>query len=315
MHIAVHLNTRDIPCWRFQPRHRAQLQAALPEATLAVCHDSDSFVEALKTADIALVWRFTQAWLDSAPALTWIATPAAGRDYFELTPRENLTLTYGTFHGELMGETVLAMLLAQCRGVIDAVRLQGTHQWPRENLAATMRPLRGSHLVILGFGRIGAWIGRLAKGFGVRLTGIRRQAATPPDYFDGADRVVGPDALDTVLPTADHLVLALPGGAETTHMLDERRLALLPVHAVVYNVGRGNAIDEAALATALRAKRLAGACLDVFAEEPLPAHSPLRSTPRVMLMPHASALSPNYLDLFLNEFIEQYRARYAAGRP
>jgi len=118
---------------------------------------------------------------------------------------------------------------------------------------------------------------------------------------------------DTVLVETDFLVVCLPRSGETDHIIGARRLRLLPTGAVVINVGRGNAIDEASLAAMLEAHRLGGAYLDVYEQEPLPEDSPLRSAPNVLLMPHASAISPNYLDLFVEEFIQRYRERYGAG--
>ena len=108
-----------------------------------------------------------------------------------------------------------------------------------------------------------------------------------------------------MLPRADHLVAFLPSGPGTDRLLDARRLALLPPGAFLYNFGRGNAIDEDALAEALRAGRLGGAVLDVFRTEPLPADSPLRSAPRCHLYPHASAFAPDYLDLCFEELAER----------
>ena len=91
--------------------------------------------------------------------------------------------------------------------------------------------------------------------------------------------------------------------------MDERRLGLLPENATISNIGRGNSLDEAALATALREGRLAAAWLDVFHNEPLEEDSPLRSCRNAFIMPHCSAVSPNYLELFCDEFINKFRAR------
>ena len=121
---------------------------------------------------------------------------------------------------------------------------------------------------------------------------------------------MGLERLDALLPTADHLILALPATPETDGLVDAARLARLPLRAAVYNVGRGNVLDESALARALVRGRLRAACLDVFRQEPLPANSPLRTAPNILLMPHASAIAPEYLDLFLDEFIPLFRARY-----
>jgi phosphoglycerate dehydrogenase-like enzyme len=121
--------------------------------------------------------------------------------------------------------------------------------------------------------------------------------------------------LDGALPEADHLVLALPGTTGTDNVLDARRIGLLPSHATVTNVGRGNAIDEAALAEALGEERIAAAMLDVYETEPLPETSPLRTLDNVLLMPHASAVSRNYLDCWLDEFIPTARARLEEASP
>ena len=131
-----------------------------------------------------------------------------------------------------------------------------------------------------------------------------RVESKPPAFFDDDDTMLPVTQLDGILPTVDHLVLALPGGAGTDGLLSAQRLALLPRHAWVHNVGRGNALDEDALSEALEAGRLAGACLDVYQAEPLPGTSPLRKAPNVLLMPHVSAVSPRYMELFCDELIE-----------
>jgi phosphoglycerate dehydrogenase-like enzyme len=282
------------------------------------CAGIDELLETLPRAEIALVWRFRQEWFELAGALRWIVTPAAGRDYFQVRPPPGVEIGYGTFHGELIAETVLAMMLAQARGLPVCAGMRSAsggveREWPRADLDRTARPLRGSRVVILGFGNIGDWVGRLAKPFGVRITGVRRQPAGRPAYFDDGDAMVPAERLDAVLPGADHLVLTLPGGAATHHIIDARRLSLLPAHAVVYNVGRGSAIDEAALVDALRRGAIAGAGLDVYETEPLPLDSPLRACPGVILLPHAAAISPNYLDLFIDEFVARYRTKYEKG--
>ncbi|MHC4884086.1 MAG: D-2-hydroxyacid dehydrogenase [Planctomycetota bacterium] len=307
MTILVWLTDPVVACWHFSEANHRDLAAAIPEAEVVVAPDREGFLEHLPKADVAIVWVFEQAWLDRAPRLRWIATPAAGHDYFTVVPPPGLRMTYGRFHGEVMAETVLAMILAHCRALIPAVQAQANDPWPRETLAPRMTTLRGSHLAILGFGNIGRWIGRLAKPTGVRITGIKRTPAPPPEYFDHNDRVKTLDALDDLLPSVDHLVVALPRDASTDAILDRRRLALLPSHATLTNVGRGNAIDEAALVEALEAKRLAGAYLDVFAREPLDRDHPLRSVPNAILLPHVSAVAPNYLSLFIAEFAEAWQ--------
>ncbi len=295
-----------VPCFCVKAAHVARLRAAYPSATVTWCRTKGSFLKVLPKAQVAVTWAFRQEWFERAPLLRCILSSAAGRDFFPLVPPPQVIVRHGTFHGPLMAETVLGLMLALNRGVLEAYRqqLQG-NLWPREPLYGNMRLLRGSHAVIVGFGHIGTAIGRLLRPFGVRVTGVRR---TPqkrrPVWFGKDDEVVTVDRLDAVMPQADHLILVLPSDTGTDRMFDAGRLALLPRHAVVYNVGRGNCIDEAALASALKSGALRGACLDVFEEEPLTAASPLaENLPGLVRLPHSSAFAEEYMDRFLDEVI------------
>ena len=293
----------EVPCFCIKARHIARLKASYPKAKVTWCHSQAAFLKALPKAQVVLSWEFRQPWFARAPELRRVATPAAGRDFFEITPPPQVKVLHGAFHGPLMAETVLGLMLAVNRGILEAYRrqLQG-ELWPREAMN-DVRLLRGSHAVIVGFGHIGTVIGRLLKAFGVRVTGVRRTPSQRrPSWFGKDDVQVAATQLDQVLPEADHLILVLPSDTGTDRLIDAARLARLPQHAVVYNVGRGNCIDEAALAKALKSGALRGACLDVFAEEPLTKTSPLaKNLPGLVRLPHASAFTDLYLDRFLDE--------------
>ena len=304
--IAVNIRHDEIPSWNFLPRHQEQLEAGLPGCQVRVCGDDEEFREALKESDTCMTWYFQQDWLAQAPHLWLLSTPAAGRDYFHIVPPPGLTLMYGQFHGELIGETVVGMILSLARGILPAVTTYSKEAWPRQQLAGLMRPLRGSHVVILGLGHIGCWIGRLLKPFGVRISGLRRNLAKPaPDWFDENDRVFGVENLEENLSTADFVVLSLPGTRETDHLLNGHCINQLKPSAYVINVGRGNAIEQMSFYSALSAGRIAGAFLDVFPEEPLTSQSMLLKCPNLWRMPHASAISGNYLDLYAKDFLRQ----------
>jgi phosphoglycerate dehydrogenase-like enzyme len=306
MHIAIWLTHPDVDAWRFKPHHAARLREALPSATITVCHYRDDFLEALPSATMAVVWRFKQEWFYLAPELKFLATPSAGRDYFSVQPPEGVTQWYGAFQGPLMAETVLAMALAAHRGLLHAAQWMrsGDQRWPRTELEPLQRAIRGSHAIILGFGSIGRAIAEIMKPLGIRITGIRRSNLNQrPSSFDADDALASPDDLQALLPSADTLICCLPASPETNHIIGRDQLMALPPHAVVINVGRGNAIHEQALIHCLQEGHLGAACLDVFREEPLPLESPLRTTTRCYLMPHASAVAPTYLDLYLDELI------------
>ncbi|MCH2364893.1 MAG: D-2-hydroxyacid dehydrogenase [Planctomycetes bacterium] len=309
MKISAWLTHPDIPCFNLSREHADFIEASLEGVRVKICRDREEFTASLNESEIVLVWTFLQEWFAQAPKLRWIVTPAAGRDYFQVETPEGIAIDYCSFHGEIIAETVIGMLLAHCRGLREVDLLTRTNPWPRRELAAKLVPLRGSRLTILGFGSIGAWIAKLAKPFGVRITGIRRQPDPAPEFFEDGDKLLGIESLDEALANTDHLVLALPSGKETDQLMDERRLGLLPENATISNIGRGNSLDEAALAAALREGRLAAAWLDVFHNEPLEEDSPLRSCRNAFIMPHCSAVSPNYLELFCDEFINKFRAR------
>lgn len=332
--ITVYLTDPDTKCWNFSSRHQERMQAALNKlilqmnssrvvkslskkepkkkvsaAEVVVASDNEGFLLNLPSTDIAIIWYFEQEWFKQAPRLKYLITPAAGRDYFQVTPPQGMEIIYGTFHGKIMAETALAAMLSMSRGVIYSYLMKKDY-WPKTLISKNMRMLEGSHLTILGFGRIGESIGRLAKPFGVRITGIRRTTTRQqewPEYFTEGDAILPLDCLEEILPITEHLVLVLPRDATTDDIMNKKRLQMLPPHAIIYNWGRGNSIDENALAELLHAGRLGGAFLDVYKEEPLPMDSPLRTAPNLFLLPHISAVAPNYLDLFIDEFLEKMK--------
>ena len=202
---------------------------------------------------------------------------------------------------------MIGAILGFIRGLYFAGQFQDQYQWPREKIEPHCTTLRGSHLVILGFGKIGNWIASLAKPFGAKITGIKRALINAPDYFDEEDKIATIDDLDSILPEADHLILALPRDKSTDNIIDKKRLELLPKTCYLYNIGRGNAINEEDLVYALKNKIIKGAYLDVVKEEPLDKNSVLRGCPNLLITPHSSAFSPTFLDLFVDEFIERYK--------
>ena len=304
-----------IPYFCLRARHIVRLRSAFPGTRVTWCRSERAFERALPQTQIAVTCLFRQEWFARTPHLRCVYSSAAGRDLTKLDPPPGIELRYGAFHGEIMGETVLGWMLAFNRGILDAYRHQlAGNLWPSDALVGNVRVLRGSHAVIVGFGHIGEHIGQLLKPFDVRVTGVRR---TPqkrmPRWFGKDDRVIAMEHLDKALPEADHLILVLPSDTGTDGIFDAARLARLPRHAVIYNVGRGNCIDEAALARALKSGALRGACLDVFAKEPLTAKSPLsENLPGLVRLPHASAFADEYMDRFADELIAWFHSRAKA---
>ena len=161
--------------------------------------------------------------------------------------------------------------------------------------------------------RIGEALAARARPFGVRVVGVKHEPARRYDAGVAVDEVLGLDALDEALPRADHVCLTVPLTDATRHLTDARRLARMRPGAFLYNVSRGAVVDQAALVAALRAGRLAGAGLDVFEEEPLPAESPLWELPNVILTPHVAGATPRYYERTAALFADNLE-RFLAGR-
>jgi phosphoglycerate dehydrogenase-like enzyme len=226
-----------------------------------------------------------------------VATPAAGREKLELDPSGRVRTVHGHFHGKIMAESLLAMLLFFSRRLDASVEDRRARRYAREPYSSTRR-LAGQTALIIGYGPLGRECARLLSALGMRVIGVKRRADVEPAP---AEAVYAVERLPALLPDADHVILTLPGDTGTQHLLSDAEFLLMRPTCCVYNLGRGNAIDEAALLRALSTGKLARAFLDVFEREPLPLDSPLWDAPNLALLPHASAISAEYLDLWFEE--------------
>ena len=267
-------------CFRTSPGALAVLRGLVPGGSRVICARSEAgFLKALPSATHVLTWHFRKEWFELAPRLRLIATPAAGRELLPTVGPKGVTIHFGGFHGPAMAESVLAMMLAWCRGVVASERLG---HWPKVALSERCYRLAGTRAVILGYGKIGHVIGDRLSALGVEVVGIRRRNAK---------------SLVSEARKADWLICVLPSDTGTTDIVNAKLISVLPRRCVIVNVGRGNAIDEVALASALRRGRIAGALLDVWKKEPLPKDSPLGRSdlPNIVRMPHSAAFHPGYI--------------------
>ena len=269
-------------------------------------------------ADAAVIWGFASpiiGQLVPAPNLRWIQALTAGPDPVlaaGFPDRVQVTTGRG-FHDETVAEHTVALALAGLRQIPESLAAQAEHRWAGE--LSGFRPLRdgttlttliGSRVTIWGFGSIGRTAAARFAALGASVTGVARSAGERDGF-----PVMATDDVDALLPDTDVLVLVLPKSPATDHVLDARRLALLPSYAWVVNVGHGNAIDEDALVAALQAGTLGGAALDVMQVEPLPPDSPLWDAPRTILTPHNAGGRP----LHTKEFVTDNLRRLLAGEP
>jgi phosphoglycerate dehydrogenase-like enzyme len=164
---------------------------------------------------------------------------------------------------------------------------------------------------VVGLGSIGRPLVKSAKAIGMRVIAVREH---PEKGNEGADAVLAPALIDEVFRQADYIVLAAPVTADTKAIANAERLALMKCDACLINVGRGPLVDEAALVSVLREKKIGGAALDVFPEEPLPADSPLWDIPNLLITPHTAALTDKLWERHYALFSENLR-RYLNGEP
>ena len=226
-----------------------------------------------------------------APNLQWMHVSNVGTDdpiFAELMDKGIAVSNSAGANGEPIALTVLGALLALARRLPLYGEQQRGHEWKKMLRPESPVDLRGQTVTIFGLGSIGGFLASFLRPIGTHTIGVRR---TPAGAEDHVDEWVSPDRLEEVLPRTDWLVCTAPLTAQTRGRIDASAIALLPKGAHLINVGRGPVIDEEALIAALRSGHLAGAYLDVFATEPLPADSPLWDLPNVMLTPHDSAAS------------------------
>lgn len=248
-----------------------------------------------------------------APALKWMQVFNAGVDHpvfaSVLERGVRLTTSSGTA-AEPIAQTAIAGLLMLARNFPRWAAAQRNHHWNPMTLTEFPRDLRGQTMLVYGLGPIGVEIARLARLLGLKVIGVRRSAAR----VEHVDEMHAPDKLGDLLPRCDWLVIACPLTGETRGMVNASLLAKLPRGARIINISRGEVADEPALIEALQSGHLGGAYLDVFAQEPLPAESPLWDLPNVIVTPHNSAASAGN-DLRINALFAENLNRWAAGQP
>lgn len=245
------------------------------------------------------------AVLGDMPAVRWVQSTWAGVTPLLALGRRDFLLTgVKEAFGPQMAEYVLGHLLARELRLADRLEQQQRHRW----WPASSGSLRGKTLGIMGTGSIGRSIARMAAHFGLRVIGYSRSGVAQ----EGFEQVFPAEHLEAFLSIPDYVVCVLPDTPETHHLLNEKTLRSLRPNCCLVNVGRGNAIDEPALAAALERGAMAGAVLDVFQREPLDEASPLWDAPGAVLTAHVAAKShpPDIARIF----IENYN-RFLAGEP
>ncbi|GAA4342797.1 hypothetical protein GCM10023144_45150 [Pigmentiphaga soli] len=246
-----------------------------------------------------------------APALSWVQVSSAGvdRPQYQALMRRGVTLTHaGGIASTTVAHSAIAGVLALARELPRWAALQRERRWAPARGADAPQDLDGQTALVVGLGAIGGEVARLCRTLGMRVVGFSR-SGSPVQVCDEVHRI---GALDAHLPAADWLILCCPLTPATRHLVGGRQLAGLPRGARIVDVSRGGVADGAALLAALQDGRLAGAYLDVFETEPLPADSPFWSLPNVIVTPHAAGDSRGRADRLVRFFLANAR-RLARG--
>jgi phosphoglycerate dehydrogenase-like enzyme len=305
----------EFEMWRTPPWFVDKLRADFPQVEVKYSATKRDDQQALDGADVMIGWALPPEQLPAAKSLRWIYSITAAVDQFlypELISSEIALTNAGRVHGPVVAEHAIAMLLALAKRLPSAVRYQERRKWAMEaiwNESPRPSEIRGATLTIVGLGAIGAELGAMAAALKMHVIGVREH----PER-GGAHEVVGFDVLDTAIARADFVVLAAPLTERTRHLIDARRLQLFKPTAFLINVSRGALVDEAALVKALRDRKIAGAALDVFEQEPLSRWSPLWKMPQVLITPHTAFLTENVWHRHYEVFAANL-SRYLAGQP
>jgi phosphoglycerate dehydrogenase-like enzyme len=312
--IAVHhlFDQWNAPDW-FPERLRVEF----PQLTVLQLPDYKSLDAEILEAEILIAWSIRPEQIKTATKLRWIHSPAAAVHQLmfpELIESDIVLTNAREVHGPVVAEHVIALIFALAKKIPGSVDLQRKHTWGQQILwdeTPRVREVAGATMGLLGLGSIGRPLVKSAKALGMRVMAVREH---PEKGSDGADLVFGPEGVRELFGQADYIVLAAPVTGSTKAIANVENLALMKRGACLINVGRGLLVDEAALAAALREKRIGGAALDVFPKEPLTADSPLWELPNLLITPHTAALTDKLWERHYALFSENLR-RYLGGQP
>ena len=265
--------------------------------------------EQMARTEALMAYAVPPGVLPAMPKLRWVQAMTAGVEGWLALPDlpGDLTLTCarGT-HREAMPENIIGALLYVAKPYAEAVENQKQRKWVQR----PAQPLTGKTLGILGLGAIGRDVARIAAALGLRVIGTRRR----PEPVSDVAEVFPADRTPQVLAQSDFLLLLLPATPETDNFINAGRLAMMKPGAWLLNFGRGHLIKDDDLIAAVQAKKIAGAVLDVYRQEPLPAEHPFWSTAGIIVLPHIGGPHPQR-DSFVARLFVENLGRFLDGKP
>jgi phosphoglycerate dehydrogenase-like enzyme len=303
--------------WNPPPWVLKELQERFPQLRVVHPGTPEDLSRELHDAEVAIGSTLPPLELARAGQLKWVHSPAAAVHQF-MVPEfiaSPARLTNGReVFGETVGEHVIALILALARQLPVCLRFQAQKVWGQQllwNSNARPRTIAGATLGLVGLGAIGSAVARRAKALGMDVLAVRKH---PEKRAENVSALYSPQEISTLLSQSDFVVLAAPVTPESRRVIDASRLAQMKPTACLINVGRGALVVEVALAKALQEKQIAGAALDVFEEEPLPADSPLWALDNLLITPHCAGFIDNLWERHVEEISANLK-RYLAGQP
>lgn len=266
--------------------------------------DVDNFNSSMSNSEILLTYDFPTNNLKSiAPNLKWIHCTAAGVEHlfpFDWT-YDNLKITNSSgVHAKKAGEYGLMSVLMLQNHLPKII----TNQKNKEFISTFGNPIAGKNIVLVGTGALGSSMAKLVEPLGANIIGVNKKGKS----VEGCSQILTIDKIDTVLPKADILYLALPETPETKNLINKRRLDLLKTTCGIVNIGRQSALDYEVLCDKLEKSEIAGAILDVFNPEPIDKNSRLWNTKNLVITPHVSSDdNGNYVKMTLELFVKNLK--------
>lgn len=266
--------------------------------------DVDNFNSSMSNSEILLTYDFPTNNLKSiAPNLKWIHCTAAGVEHlfpFDWT-YDDLKITNSSgVHAKKAGEYGLMSVLMLQNHLPKII----TNQKNKEFISTFGNPIAGKNIVLVGTGALGSSMAKLVEPLGANIIGVNKKGKS----VEGCSQILTIDKLDTVLPKADILYLALPETPETKNLINKRRLDLLKTTCGIVNIGRQSALDYEVLCDKLEKSEIAGAILDVFNPEPIDKSSRLWNTKNLVITPHVSSDdNGNYVKMTLELFVKNLK--------
>jgi phosphoglycerate dehydrogenase-like enzyme len=291
----------------------APLDALPKTATVRIGHTADFFAAEAPLADVILNTESSgrglrQSW-PLASKVRWVHSLSAGveNQVFSELAHSPIPLTNARgVYKESLAEFVIGAVLFFAKDFRRLIRSQAEHRWDQfDNVV-----IAGQTMGIVGYGEIGRAVARRAKAMGMTVLGCRRRPE--PDVV--ADEVLPNDQIRAMLSRSHYVVVAAPLTPDTRGMVGEAEFSAMRPDGVIVNVGRGPVIDEAALLGALRERRIRGAALDVFDQEPLSPDHPFWDLDNVLLSPHCADHVEGWLESAVAFFVTNYQ-RFAGGEP